>query len=619
MNRHKLMGMLATLAVSAVVGVGGMASVAVASGPVVTTVRTQSLDSDASDRSAYQSLRQVAVQGGKIRILVGLDDGAASGVDGDRRGAQAQRIAAVQQRVLANLRRDPGSAEVLRYASIPFMALSVSAAELDALVADPGVRSVSVDRRRQRHLAQSVPLIGGTQAFGSGITGSGQVVAVVDDGIYTGHPFLQGKVVDEACFVSRLENSLIGECPNGFARMSGPGSGVPNCDDCTHGTHVAGIVAGLTLGSSGVAKGASVLSARVLGEFGGLDSDILAGLDWVYGMRQRYAIAAVNMSLGSDEDYGSIHCDAELPAYKAMFDNLRNAGIATVVSSGNSGHRGKIGAPACVSTAVAVGATDKLDMIASYSNHASIVDLMAPGSAINSSVLEGGGYTFASWNGTSMAAPHVSGAWALFRQAQPHMGSDAILDRFVQTGVSVSTLVNGASLAKPRINVASALGSALDMSADGSGRRILSAAGLTSAGQGVATAARFAMGIGGGTVLGTGGTYTASTPLNVSATVNVAPTDVGSSGTVHVVAYYVDASGSYGWFVLTPVGWQAWDTNPQTIPSVDGSGRTLQAVETISIAQNMVGMVGTFAVYVGYKAGSVLHYSSTPLSFVITP
>ncbi|MBI1905102.1 MAG: S8 family serine peptidase [Rhodocyclales bacterium] len=619
MNIRKLRAMASALAVSAIVGAGGLSSAAMAAAPVVTTVRTQSLDGDTANRNAYQSLRQSAVEAGKIRVLVGLDDHGDSGAEGDRRGTQAQRIAASQQRVLANLRRDSASPEVLRYASIPFMAMSVGAAELDALVADPGVRSVSVDRRRQRHLAQSVPLIGGTQAFGSGITGSGQVVAVVDDGVYTGHPFLQGKVVDEACFVSRLDNSLIGDCPNGFARMAGPGSGVPNCDDCTHGTHVAGIVAGLTLGSSGVAKGASVLSARVLGEFGGLDSDILAGLEWVYGMRQRYAIAAVNMSLGSDETYGTIHCDPELPAYKAMFDNLRNAGIATIVSSGNDGHRGKISAPACVSTAVAVGATDKLDMIASYSNHAGIVDLMAPGSAISSSVFEGGGYTFASWNGTSMAAPHVAGAWAVFRQAQPHMGPDAILDRFVQSGVSVSTLVNGASLAKPRINVASALGSALDMSADGSGRRKLSAAALNGAGQSVATTAGFAMGIGGGTVLGTGGTYTASTPLNVSATVNVAPTDVGSTGTVHVVAYYVDAGGSYGWFVLTPAGWQGWDTNPQTIPSVDGGGRTLQAVETISIAQNMVGMVGTFAVYVGYKAGSVLHYSSTPLSFVINP
>lgn len=617
MNNRKLMAMVATLAVSAIVGMGGVSSSAVAAAPVVTTVRTQALENDAASRNAYQSLRQGAAESGKIRVLVGVADEGDSGADG-MRGTQAQRIAATQQRVLAKLQRDPASSEVQRYVSIPFIAMSVTVAELDALAASPDVLTVSVDRRRQRHLAQSVPLIGGNQAFGSGIAGSGQVVAVVDDGVYTGHPFLQGKVIDEACFVSRLENSLIGDCPNGFARMTGPGSGVPNCDDCSHGTHVAGIVAGGPLGSSGVAKSASVLSARVLGEFGGLDSDILAGLDWVYGMRQRYAIAAVNMSLGSDETYGSIHCDVELPAYKAMFDKLRAAGIATIVSSGNDGHRGKIGAPACVSTAVAVGATDKLDMIASYSNHAGIVDLMAPGSAITSSVLEGGGYTFASWNGTSMAAPHVSGAWALFRQAQPHMGPDAILDRFSQTGVSVSAFVNGALLAKPRINVPSAMGSALDMSADGSGRRILSAAGLSTSGQPVASAAGFAMGIGGGTVLGTGGTYSASTPLNVSATISVVPADVGVTGTVHVVAYYVDANGYYGWYVMTSAGWQAWDTNPQSVPSL-GGGRILQSVETINIAQDMVGMPGAFAVYVAYKAGSVLHYSSTPLSFVITP
>lgn len=618
MSIRKLRAMAAALAVSVIMGAGGLWSVAMAAEPVVTTFRTQSLDGDTANRGAYHSLRQAAVKNGKIPVLVGLDDKGETGVDGDRRGTLAQRIAASQERVLAALRRNPASTEVLRYSSIPFIAMSVSAAELDTLATDPDVRSVSVDRRRQRHLAQSVPLIGGTQAFGSGITGSGQVVAVVDDGVYADHPFLRGKVVDEACFVAQMQGSLIGECPNGRSSMTGPGAGVPTCDDCTHGTHVAGIVAGLTLGSSGVAKGASVLSARVLGEFGGMDSDILAGLEWVYGLRHRYPIAAVNMSLGSDESYGSIHCDPELPAYKAMFDKLRDAGIATIVSSGNDGHRGKISAPACVSTAVAVGATDKLDMIASYSNHAGIVDLMAPGSSINSSVFEGGGYTFASWNGTSMAAPHVAGAWALFRQAQPHMSPDAILDRFAQSGVSVSTLVNGTSLVKPRVNIPTALGVALDMSADSTGRRKLSAAALSGA-QNVATAAGFAMGIGGGNVLGTGGTYPASTPLNVSATVTVAPSDVGTSGSLHVVAYYVAPDGYYGWFVLTPAGWQAWDTNPQTIPSIDGGGRTLQSVETIDIAQNMVGLPGTFAVYVGYKAGSVLHYSTTPLSFVINP
>lgn len=614
MNIRKLMTMVATLAVTAIVG--GVASVAVAAAPVVTTIRTQALESDAGNRNAFQSMRQTAAQSGKIRVLVGVNDADDLAADG-MRGTQAQRIAAAQQRVLAKLRRDASSAPVQRYASIPFMAMSVTVDELDALAADPDVLSVSVDRRRQRHLAQSVPLIGGTQAYGSGITGSGQVVAVIDDGVHANHPFLQGKVVEEVCFIAQQDDSTIGQCPNGRSRMDGVGASFPTCMGCTHGTHVAGIVAGTTLGFSGVAKSASIMAARVLGEFGGYDSDILAGLDWVYGMRQRYAIAAVNMSLGSDESYGNVHCDAELPAYKAIFDKLLSAGIATIVSAGNDGHRGKIGAPACVSTAVAVGATDKLDHIADYSNHAGIVDLLAPGSQINSSVFSDR-YTFESWFGTSMAAPHVAGAWALFRQAQPHMGPDAILDRFAQTGVNVSALVNGASLAKPRINIPSAMGSALDMSADGSGRRILSAAALNAAGQAVATSAGFAMGIGGGTVLGTGGTYNASTPLNVSATITVAPTDVGVTGTVHVIAYYVDASGQYGWFVLTPAGWQAWDTNPQSIPSV-GGGRVLQATETIDIAQNMVGMPGTFAVYIGYRAGSVLHYSSTPLSFVITP
>ena len=177
-------------------------------------------------------------------------------------------------------------------------------------------------------------------------------------------------------------------------------------------------------------------------------SDYMKGLQRVYDLRQTFSIAAANLSLGGGQ-YNS-NCDGN--PEKQIIDTLRAVGIATVIASGNSTFCGSISAPACISSAISVGATTDSDQVASYSNSASFMSLLAPGSSINSSIplYDGGGYQ--SWNGTSMAAPHVTGAWALMKQNNPAATVAGILNSFTSTGLSL-TDSKCPSVTKKRINV----------------------------------------------------------------------------------------------------------------------------------------------------------------------
>lgn len=189
------------------------------------------------------------------------------------------------------------------------------------------------------------------------------------------------------------------------------------------------------------------------------------------------------MSLGGGQ-YGE-NCDSQA-ASKTIVDMLRAANIATVASSGNNGYCGAIGSPACISSVVSVGATDSNDNVAPYSNSAPFMSLLAPGSAITSSIPEVEDTWYASWNGTSMAAPHVAGIWALMRQQTPAATVSDILSALTSTGASV-TDSSCSPVTKKRVNVseASALlqnGAALSVTIGGKGQGTVSADGLTCAG-----------------------------------------------------------------------------------------------------------------------------------------
>jgi hypothetical protein len=352
------------------------------------------------------------------------------------------------------------------YESFPFVALEVDAAGLDAVIGMPGVVAIQEDIPNAPVLAEATALIGAPAAWAASKTGLNQTIAILDSGYNLNHVFYKARIREEACFSTTVAGTSTSLCPNGSNSQTGTGSAA-GCNPatvgsgCLHGTGVAGVVIGKdngTIGFNGVAKDAKGTLINVFSNHGGgqvlaWSSDYIAALEYVYTRRTAYAIAAVNMSLGGGKFSSPETCDAANAATKTAIDQLASAGIATIVASGNDGFTKFIASPACISSAIAVGATTEADAITTFSNHASMVKLLAPGQDITTSYDFTGGYS--SVAGTSFAAPMVAGAWAVMRQAKTTATISQILNSFKDTGVMIAGRSGVAPI--PRIQLDAAL------------------------------------------------------------------------------------------------------------------------------------------------------------------
>ena len=354
------------------------------------------------------------------------------------------KVSKAQSAAINRLRPDHirGSAKLFPYTEQ--FAIRVTQDGLATLNTDPSVLSIQEDIPVPPVLAQSVPQIFPDHAT-SPYTGLGWNVAILDTGVDKTHPFLTGKVISEACYSDgggQPDSTSL--CPGGVLSSTAPGSGIPCVSGCEHGTHVAGIAAGKGDSFTGVAKDAGLVSIQIFSSFPSSQcgyspcilswtSDQILGLQRVYELRSTFNIASVNMSLGGDQSF--TYCDTD--SRKLSIDNLRSVGIATVIASGNDGFTNSVSFPGCISSAITVGATEHtVDTRAYFSNNGPQLDLYAPGVSINSSIPGGG---FASLSGTSMATPHVAGAWAVLRQSSPALSVDNIEAAFKGSGVTVSS------------------------------------------------------------------------------------------------------------------------------------------------------------------------------------
>ena len=415
----------------------------------------------------FSSLEDRAIaNGGRISVIVRIDD---QGAFQPGRATNKDKLRAAQDAFLENL---GGHVEnVTRFTAFPFLAYTVETAGLSIMEADDQVLSVQENLPRRPSLQQSGPLLGAPVAWDAGYTGEGQYVAVIDSGVDGSHTFLQGSVAVEACFSGYLGDSV---CPNGQKEQHGTGAAVP-CDmgECAHGTHVAGIVAGNMTKMHGIARNAKIIALQVASadsdkDFCGdepvpcmtfWDADILKALDFVYDLKQNqgYEIAAVNMSLGGEDKFTD-PCDAENPGYREAIQSLKDISVATVVASGNESYKNGLTAPACVSGAISVGSicdskgNDECRLgvgeLADSSNVANYLSLLAPGAWITSSV-PGSGY--GTWSGTSMAAPHVAGAWAIMKQRNPNASVADILKELRDNGDLLSDHRDGGVALNMRI------------------------------------------------------------------------------------------------------------------------------------------------------------------------
>jgi subtilisin len=426
-------------------------------------------------------LLQKAEREGSVRVIVRLrTDFAPEGRLGRTEVADQRDGIESAQAGLREQLRGTGYQTMREFQTIPYIVLDVSPRALQALQRSSLATDVIEDRLDEASrdesatqdldsptLAQSTPLVQAPTMWANGYTGSGKVLAILDTGVDSSHPFLANKVIEEACFTGSGVAGA-GSCPNGSSTQVGAGSGVP-CTfatfGCQHGTHVAGIAAGRGSSFSGVAKDANIMAVQVFSRFTGAPcanagespcalsytSDQIAGMERVYIRRGAYDFSSVNMSIGGGRNTST--CDSD--PRKPIIDNLRSAGIATVISSGNDGYSDATTTPACISSAISVGSTSKSDTLSYYSNSAPWLSLLAPGESIYSSIPGGG---FAYFDGTSMAAPHVTGAWALLEQQDPTASVSSILSRLQNTGLSVTDTRVVGGLMKPRIKIADAAG-----------------------------------------------------------------------------------------------------------------------------------------------------------------
>ena len=415
------------------------------------------------------------------RVIVNLAQGpyATSGAMRQALTAPAEATAyrdfvgGVQNAFRASIALDSAQQVIRQYRNIPSVSMRLTADQIEKISAHPLVRSVERMEVYQKYDNEAHPLTGVDLAQAGGFTGSGVTVAVIDDGIQSDHPAFGAQT-------GFPTSKILG----GFDFGDNDADPRNDCAGQSHGTSVTGIIAGNGSGGvTGVARDASLVflkiqSASICGS-SSLDGDLVGAIDWVVTNQSTYNISVLSMSLGGGEYTSVSSCQSSNGALRNALDAAEAAGIATFAASGNNGFCQSMGSPACIGSAISVGATYDAnignvgfcisnsscvstsfnpacsfgtgaafegstfaDKVTVYSNSASFLDLLAPSNCANTSSTNSG--TNTCFGGTSAATPFAAGTAALaIEAAGGSLSPSAILSALQSNGVNVTDPRNG--------------------------------------------------------------------------------------------------------------------------------------------------------------------------------
>ncbi len=333
---------------------------------------------------------------------------------------------------------------------------------------DSHVLAIYPNEQLQLTLDTAIPFVHGTfpetvSINGNMINGSGVGICVIDTGIDTMHPDLQGNIVDQYCYCSQGS----GCCPNGLKEDSSAE------DDNGHGTAVIGTIAAHNSAFSGVAPGAQIMVVKAFSSSGSATTgDVLSAINKCLERATENNIKIFSMSFGGTTYAGN--CDNDPLA--VVTNALAAEGFFVAAASGNNAESTKISTPACASNVTSVGAvydnsSSFADTVASFSNVNGILDILAPGVGIcttkasrdgssSTCFTSSSGGKYRSYSGTSFSAPIVAGAAAVVAQYKQQESGTVLSPQTLQSyltayGQQVLDTRNGVVF--PRLDLESTL------------------------------------------------------------------------------------------------------------------------------------------------------------------